>query len=59
LTGEAGTESLGKNKAQRLLAERSISTTAEMVTEVLATRPIPEDATHLRSWLAQAKQALA
>jgi hypothetical protein len=59
LMGESGTESLGKNKAQRLLAERSIATTAEMVSEVLATRPVPEDATHLRSWLAQANEALA
>jgi hypothetical protein len=30
-----------------------------MVGEVLTDRPIPEDAHHLRSWLVQAKAALA
>jgi len=59
LMGETGSESLGKAKAQKLLADRGITTTAKMVSEVLANRPVPEDATHLRSWLAQAKSALA
>jgi hypothetical protein len=57
--GELGSEALGKAKAQRLLADRNITTTEKMVNEVLANRPVPEDATHLRSWLAQAKTALA
>jgi hypothetical protein len=57
--GETGTESLGKAKAQKLLADRGITNTAKLVSEVLPDRPVPEDATHLRSWLAQAKAALA
>lgn len=57
--GETGTESLGKAKAQSLLAERGITATAAMVGEVLANRSLPEDAIHLRSWLAQAQEALA
>lgn len=59
LMGETGSESLGKAKAQRILADRSITTTTRMVGEVLSDRPVPEDATGLRSWLAQAKKALA
>jgi hypothetical protein len=59
LMGETGIESLGKNKTQRLLADRGVSTTAEMVSEVLASRPVPEDASHLHSWLARAKEVLA
>jgi hypothetical protein len=59
LMGGNGSESLGKAKAQSLLADRGITTTAKMVNEVVADRPVPEDATHLRSWLAQAKAALA
>jgi hypothetical protein len=59
LMGEPGTEELGKSRAQRLLAERKVTSTAEMVREVLASRPVPQDATHLRSWLAQAKAALS
>jgi hypothetical protein len=59
LMGEPGTEALGKSKAQRLLSDRNVKTTAEMVREVLAHRPVPEDAAHLRSWLAQAKAALS
>lgn len=59
LMGEAGTEALGKVKAQKLLADRGITTTVKMVSEVLPVRAVPEDATHLRSWLAQAKTALA
>ena len=57
--GETGTESLGKTKVQKLLADRGVTTTAKMVGEVLANRPVPEDATHLHSWLSQAKIALA
>ena len=45
--------------AQRLLADIGITTTAKMVGEVLPNRPLPADATHLRSWLEQAKAALA
>jgi hypothetical protein len=58
MMGEPGTESLGKAKAQRLLSERLITTTAKMVDEASANRPIPEDATHLCSWLTQAKAVL-
>jgi hypothetical protein len=56
---EACSESHSKSKAQRLLANRNISTTAQMVSEVLASRPVPEDATSLRSWLVQARESLA
>ena len=59
LMGELGSEALGKAKAQRLLADRNITTTEKMVNEVLANRPVPEDAAHLRFWLAQANTALA
>ena len=59
MMGESGSESLGKVKAQRLLSDRGITTTAKMVSEVLEERPVPEDADHLRSWLDQAKTALA
>jgi hypothetical protein len=59
LMGETGSEALGKAKAERLLADRNVTTTEKMVSEVLASRPVPEDATHLCSWLAQAKEALA
>jgi hypothetical protein len=59
MVGESGSESLGKAKAQRLLSDRGITTTAKMVSEVLEERPVPEDAAHLRSWLDQAKTALA
>jgi len=59
MMGETGTESIGKAKAQRLLADIGITTTAKMVGEVLPNRPLPADATHLRSWLEQAKAALA
>ena len=59
LMGENGSESLGKAKAQKLLADRGITTTAKMVDEASANRPIPEDAAHLLSWLVQAKAALA
>ena len=59
MMGESGSESFGKAKAQRLLSDRGVTTTAKMVSEVLAARPIPEDATHLHSWLTQAKTALA
>jgi hypothetical protein len=59
LIGESGSEALGKVKAQKLLADRGITTTARMVSEVLPDRPVPEDATHLCSWLVQAKAALA
>jgi hypothetical protein len=58
LMGDTGTESLGKVKAQRLLADRNVTSTSEMVREVLADRLVPEDAAHLRSWLAQARDAL-
>jgi len=58
LLGETGTESLGKKKAQTLLAERGIGSTDEMVREVRANRPVPEDATCLCAWLADAKVAL-
>ena len=56
--GETGTEPIGKAKAQRLLADQGITTTAKMVGEAMANRPVPEDAIHLRSWLVQAKAAL-
>jgi hypothetical protein len=59
LMGETGSEALGKAKAQRLLAARGVASTEKMVNEVLANRPVPEDATHLHSWLAQANTALA
>jgi hypothetical protein len=59
LMGEVGSESHSKSKAQQLLANRNISTTAQMVSEVLTSRPVPEDATSLRSWLVQARESLA
>ena len=59
LMGEPGSESLGKTKCQRLLAARGVTSTALMVGEVLPGRLVPEDATHLHSWLTQAKVALA
>ena len=58
LMGEPSSELLGKAKAQRLLADRGVTTTAQMVKEALPDRSVPEDATHLRSWLTQAKAAL-
>jgi hypothetical protein len=58
LMGERDTEALGKAKAQRSLAERGVTTTAEMVREVMAGRPVPEDAGHLNTWLAEAASAL-
>jgi hypothetical protein len=58
MMGETDTEAIGKAKAQRLLADQGITTTAKMVGEAMANRPVPEDAIHLRSWLVQAKAAL-
>jgi hypothetical protein len=57
--GETKTESMSKAKAQHLLADRGVTTTADMVKAVLSGTPLPQDATRANNWLEQARTILA
>jgi hypothetical protein len=61
LLGEHGSEAWSRTKAQKLLAQRGKSTTAEMVEIVQGALPsceLPADAKSLRLWLDRAKKVL-
>lgn len=57
--GETKTESMSKAKAQRLLEDRGVTTTADMVKAVLSGAPLPQDASRAHKWLEQARTILA
>lgn len=58
LMGVGHTEELTKSKAQDELAIRKVTTTEAMVAVVLDRVPVPDDARHLKDWLATAKDVL-
>ncbi len=57
--GETKTESMSKARAQRLLEDRGVTTTADMVNAVLSGTPLPQDASRAHNWLEKARTILA